>query len=602
MGGKVMENWKRLRYVVPFSVDLSKKSFGEYCNIINSIEDNPYEIMETKEQNMKPSTKYKWNRKSLMVKSEQDVYRYILDAFSDKGDVTELDETNIGCYWEYASTEKENCKQKNIIEMVWEPSKSSESSESGISSVIKEMGLKDMGLFLFKTGIGFLWYEIETDSISDVDELIDFQNRFKELGHTYKKGFEIKKDLVKKIYDDEIIIIRKDANKEDDIKPQKDANKENDIKLHNLEDSYIERGVWDRIIKENQIDSSLVRQTKYIEKNKLLIIDYYVKHSFSMGWWIHKRLEKIDAEFYPDRVCNSEEESVNIPDKALLFSYVLNKEKAEDKEKIAYYLTNGYKSSYELGNDARQEMQHPFDNVIWYTTKEGCVYYAEPDEDNFTFFYTNMYKKIMNDYFVLYIKALYQSYSLLKYAIRIEETFVAESDSYDLNKDADKVRENLASIKEIRMDINLFLVKSVATSVSHIHHQNRFYEYLLSQLRIKEDVKSVSAGLAALNELVRTEVEEEDKRIEKDKDNAEKKRDYEMNRIMSFIGLFTLISTLTDGLSFILFWRGKESWSGTNTIEKAFIVIAIFIVLRIMIRLISKLSKSKKEEKQQTKK
>ena len=53
MGGKVMENWKRLRYVVPFSVDLSKKSFGEYCNIINGIEDNPYEIMETKEQNMK---------------------------------------------------------------------------------------------------------------------------------------------------------------------------------------------------------------------------------------------------------------------------------------------------------------------------------------------------------------------------------------------------------------------------------------------------------------------------------------------------------------------------------------------------------------------
>ena len=202
---------------------------------------------------------------------------------------------------------------------------------------------------------------------------------------------------------------------------------------------------------------------------------------------------------------------------------------------------------------------------------------------------------------MLYIKALYQSYSLLKYAIRIEETFVAESDSYDLNKDADKVRENLASIKEIRMDINLFLVKSVATSVSHIHHQNRFYEYLLSQLRIKEDVKSVSAGLAALNELVRTEVEEEDKSIEKARDNDEKKRDYEMNRIMSFIGLFTLISTLTDGVSFFLFWRGKESWVATNTIERVVIGIAIVIVVIFIIWFIRKLRKSKREEKQQTK-
>lgn len=576
MGGKVMENWKRLRYVVPFSVDLSKKSFGEYCNIINSIEDNPYEIMETKEQNMKPSTKYKWNRKSLMVKSEQDVYRYILDAFSDKGDVTELDETNIGCYWEYASTEKENCKQKNIIEMEWESSKS--------------IVIKDMGLFLFKTGIGFLWYEIEIDSISDVDELIHFQNRFKELSHTYKKDLEIRKDLEKKIYDEEIIIVPKDAKKEGNEY----------IELHNSKDNFIEQEVWNRIIKENQIDSNLVLQAKYIEKNKLLIINYYVKRSFSMGWWIHKRLEKIDAEFYPDREYNSEEK-VNVPDKALLFSYVINNEKAEDKEKIAYYLANGYKSSYKLGNDARQEMQHPFDNVIWYATKEGCVYYAEPDEENLNFFYTNMYKKVMNDYFVLYIKALYQSYSLLKYAIRIEETFVAESDSYDLNKDADKVRENLASIKEIRMDINLFLVKSVATSVSHIHHQNRFYEYLLSQLRIKEDVKSVSAGLAALNELVRTEVEEEDKSIEKARDNDEKKRDYEMNRIMSFIGLFTLISTLTDGVSFFLFWRGKESWVATNTIERVVIGIAIVIVVIFIIWFIRKLRKSKREEKQQTK-
>ena len=576
MGGKVMENWKRLRYVVPFSVDLSKKSFGEYCNIINDIVDHPYEILETEEQNMESTIEFKWNRKSLMVKSEQDVYRYILDAFSDKGDVTELDETNIGCYWEYASTEKENCKQKNIIEMEWESSKS--------------IVIKDMGLFLFKTGIGFLWYEIEIDSISDVDELIHFQNRFKELSHTYKKDLEIRKDLEKKIYDEEIIIVPKDAKKEGNEY----------IELHNSKDNFIEQEVWNRIIKENQIDSNLVLQAKYIEKNKLLIINYYVKRSFSMGWWIHKRLEKIDAEFYPDREYNSEEK-VNVPDKALLFSYVINNEKAEDKEKIAYYLANGYKSSYKLGNDARQEMQHPFDNVIWYATKEGCVYYAEPDEENLNFFYTNMYKKVMNDYFVLYIKALYQSYSLLKYAIRIEETFVAESDSYDLNKDADKVRENLASIKEIRMDINLFLVKSVATSVSHIHHQNRFYEYLLSQLRIKEDVKSVSAGLAALNELVRTEVEEEDKSIEKARDNDEKKRDYEMNRIMSFIGLFTLISTLTDGVSFFLFWRGKESWVATNTIERVVIGIAIVIVVIFIIWFIRKLRKSKREEKQQTK-
>ena len=51
---------------------------------------------------------------------------------------------------------------------------------------------------------------------------------------------------------------------------------------------------------------------------------------------------------------------------------------------------------------------------------------------------------------------------------------------------------------ELSNEINLFLTKSMATSVSHVDHQSSFFVYLKECLRIKENVESVTGGSVLL--------------------------------------------------------------------------------------------------------
>lgn len=114
------------------------------------------------------------------------------------------------------------------------------------------------------------------------------------------------------------------------------------------------------------------------------------------------------------------------PDKALLFSYVVFRREdgwRKDSEAIrtAYYLTNGYKDSYEMSTDIQEIVKNPFSNVYWMAAREGCGYFVWESEKNQIFFEKNQYVKIMNDYFLLYIRAIYQSYSLMHYAVQVSE-------------------------------------------------------------------------------------------------------------------------------------------------------------------------------------
>lgn len=114
------------------------------------------------------------------------------------------------------------------------------------------------------------------------------------------------------------------------------------------------------------------------------------------------------------------------------------------------------------------------------------------DEDNKEVFKSLIPSKVRTDYFALYMKILYQSFSLLLYAEKIQTNILASSEKY-IAEPLDKKITNLFG------EINLFLTKSMATSVSHIHHQSEFYVYIKKQLRIQDDVESLTLGLNALD-------------------------------------------------------------------------------------------------------
>lgn len=126
--------------------------------------------------------------------------------------------------------------------------------------------------------------------------------------------------------------------------------------------------------------------------------------------------------------------------------------------------------------------------------------------------------EVASDYFTLYLKTLYQSFSLLKYA--------------DETNNVGKGPEN---VDELYKKMNDFLMKSMATSVSHTHHQSEFYVYLKKRLRISEDVESATAGLDAMDGIIRQQ-----------QDDEGKKRDNLTQVVLGFVSVLSIISAFND--------------------------------------------------------
>lgn len=514
---KVYEIGKHcLRYVVAFTY---KGSFDEAIIAVKNQEEEIYKRnKETKEK--EPTGEYRQLWTELLestIKTESDLYEYVRNEFLFDDSANQPKEKN-GCEWLFwKSKETRQGGGKSILELAYFDDKINLKSNELPEFKINIMNL---GLILFRNNIGFIWYDVDLLKAFDSQQLMLFQYRFRELNRGEKEAY-----------------------------------------------------FWEKT--RNESDRAIVIGGN--DENKEYIVP------FSMGQWLAKTLSFLKVEFFAKRKSAFENE-VMVPDKALLFTYCafenddtqLNEEVMTERESLAYQLTSGYKDSYHPGEEIISEMKHPFRETIWYATKEGASYLAWPEKDNKAVFTDTIPKKVSGDYFCLYIKALYQSYSMLLYAQRIQNEMPAVNNSEALNE----------SITKLFSEINLFLTKSMATSVSHIHHQSEFYIYLKKQLRIHEDIKSVTAGLNALDTLRREQWQREDQqriadewKTERDRDRqaqaeadrreeAEKQRD---NQTQTIIGLFAILgvfSALVDCFDFIQRFGDGEGWSDATGVIK----------------------------------
>lgn len=404
--------------------------------------------------------------------------------------------------------------------------------------------ISSLGLYLFRNGFGFLWYEIKLDTDANADsisapDLEIFQNRIKELN--FKNG-EVW--FWEKI--DKIPIVGIDLGKESSEKADHEYYKPFCM------------GTW---INEKLCFLS----PEYIAKRNYSSPEKYIKNHYK------GILSKVDSSQPIQNDQASAGGDTYVPDKAILFTYaafntVWGDDTADERAKLAYHITNGYTDSYKLCDETSEQLFKPFGNVIWYATQEGASYLAWPDETNEEVFKSNIRSKVKTDYFTLFIKVLYQSYSLMLYGQRINNEISAKS--------SDKKSKKLDAISE---EVNRFLTKSLATSVSHIHHQSTFYNYLKKQLRLKEDVESISLGVNALNKLERI----------KD-DEKEAKRDKRTSAILGFFAIITIPSALVDTFGFL--WNLDKDFGNLTlyyqqwdtNINK---VIAILSILMILITL-----------------
>lgn len=434
-----------------------------------------------------------WERKTALdFSTESDLYEYVRNEFLFDDNDGGLDGTKVGATWSAKKNSNGIIKKLVFSDLT--------ANKAQVLEKMITIPITEMELLIFKNGLGMLWYEISLSQTRDLDEdfLVSFQYIIKELARN------------------------KPFLWEESIKPSE----------------------YGSLVKQNARVTkyySPVLLGKYLEDRISFLNPIYMAKRKSPYKTLFKNTKSISQKAGLDFIEGNEYSSgeVDIPDKALLFSYVAMPRNYEDE--FVFYITNGYKNSYKLGDEERQEMKRPFDNVTWYATKEGCSYIASYDSfggsySNKDFFIGTFPSKIRGDYFAMYLKVLYQTQSLLLYADRINHEIYSDVQKY-------LYFPIEAEITSLYAEVNLFISKSMATSVSHIHQQSEFFNYLKKQLKIHEDVKSITSGLEAIEGLQREQLKHEEESHEKERDNK-------MQAIMGAFTLLAIASAFEDTLSF----------------------------------------------------
>ncbi len=422
----------RTRYIVPFIYE-SKDDFRSMINRIVNLEN-------WKASEEAPDT------------PEQDTYRFIREIY-----IMQDNKSNMGCSLEYQGKKDSPIKRIRY-------------KKPSLEYIVE---IVEMGLFLFRTGVGLLWYEVTIPTELSFEKLIQFQNDFKELSY------------------------------------EKYINEKGNISFSEV----VEGGF----------------------------------KTFLMGHWISSEVLSelpIKVTYFAVRD-DCIEKGLVIPDKSIIFNYLVHTEKRKDEtNQLVYLLTNGYNRNYKCKVEIKNEFYEPFDNALCYATQGGCGYFALPDKDNSHFYKEVLVKKIMFDYFKLYILVLFQFYTILHITKSMESMLSAEVIDY-----FDESKKNLDNIRHIETEINVFLIKSIYSSVSHIEHQNGFYEYLMKRLRIKENIDSLTVGLASLRMIQETQEKTRLAEVEKKENKERELFDYHLTIGLAILSFLTLISAICDGLA-----------------------------------------------------
>lgn len=541
-----MSNWYEtskmcLRYLVPFTYD------GEFETACKKIESRIKKPTESEEANQTgDKIKYYWEKR-LITKNdaESDLYQYIREEFRAVEEEKKAENTEKAGYeWLFLeSEERKEYTGESIVDLLYFPDgltkkeTTKKITEKKTKVEIKEytdkpwkVGVVNVGLLLFRNGLGMLWYEMHLPDNINSQQLVTFQNKVRELNRNVAPS-----------------LWKVENNREP------------------------EQGI---LFKEVTKEST---QGKEVHKTYIT--------PFSMGEWIQDTIGFLQVKYFAERK-SAFEKSRMVADKAILFTYASFRKMSafdteEDRIDLLYHLTNGYNENYHCSKETSKDVKRPFDDVLWYATQEGAAYLAWPSRDNRVTFENVIPSKIRTDYFTLYLKTLYQSYSLLIYADRIQREIPA-----DLQRCMATAAE--AGIGELNAQINLFLAKSMATSVSHIHHQSEFYVYLQERLRILEDANSVTAGLNALESLQREQQqreelkrEQEEQQKREERENREKESDEKIQAILGAFALLSIISAALDGFELVkLFTKGGEWYDlsiGAMVAEGIFGVVVLVI-------------------------
>ncbi|MGE5423043.1 MAG: hypothetical protein ACM3QW_07250 [Ignavibacteriales bacterium] len=217
----------------------------------------------------------------------------------------------------------------------------------------------------------------------------------------------------------------------------------------------------------------------------------------------------------------------------------------EQLKQYLFWMRRSFKESYkpapgEFSLDNNPEVLQLFQNSYWGISVEGLAniaYLVDDDETN-QFFSGNYYGNLENTYFFMYLLALHQRYTLLKF-IKEAALLPYPLDRKISYKEAQDLNEQ---IYRLRKKIAYFVLRSTFYQVSNITHHNKLYKQIQQSLGITDLQNELELELQMLASI--NSIEEQIRRDRKDE------------REKSLEDFITLISTM-----FVLITTTQAVWS-----------------------------------------
>lgn len=163
------------RYIIPFYYDYEENGYFKVVEKFRGDNGKDYKMLGLPKD-------CRWIEKGFWEKykgdnntqPEMDIYTYLLDVLEEDKEST--NEANLGTSF----VMKTNGSIFNV------------QYTSDESSKYIDFKCTDLGILIFRNGIGFIWYDVEFGKTLAPDEYIEFQHDFKELARTHNEKFRKK--------------------------------------------------------------------------------------------------------------------------------------------------------------------------------------------------------------------------------------------------------------------------------------------------------------------------------------------------------------------------------------------------------------------------
>lgn len=303
---------------------------------------------------------------------------------------------------------------------------------------------EQIGLILFDTAIGIMWYRIKSKrNFLDLEEVQEFIYEVKELS----KG---KKQQIYKLF----------SGLKEELLPEL-KNKKDKIEI--LQEIQSKAGV-------------IVKGRQKVDFFEDVLQPFF--HGLDIDTFFINRNKRANEVF---------------PDRAIPFLWVLTSPREiEDlkRKECVFRLGRGYTKSYSPNTKIEEnKFFKPFEDSIWYACLEGCANYIVPQKENR--FYSHGYKGRTCNYFYLFLLCMGQYYSFIE---------LTQSALILSTKPLKEIcRSN--SLERLMYQMHTFEITINYSQVGGITQYNEFYRYLRLQNNIEDMSQNLDKNLKCLYEM-----------------------------------------------------------------------------------------------------